>query len=742
MQLFEVKDNMAKIDYNPSENNLLPSDFLLIEDSDKKIIAQVVNILPTENPNTNMAEVNFSLFIDEEDNLSYYNGFVPSQDSLVIYVQPEEIINLIKDSENNIYFGNLTNHKDCFVTTSMAFINDKCHILSDRDDKTKILIQNITSELYSKNNMIILIDFDGRYNSILNVERFKFTEDFKLPLNIEAFNVMLNNDLGNCTKKDRDIIENIIFELKEYLATLKEGYIPFSVFKEVIESELESNTISGLKLFNEKLNIYQKQNLFTENTEDAESLNEKLINKKILIIDATKTDEKWHGLILDTISKIINIKTYIVLSLNDSNINKESINNLYANDKIIPIVSTNYENSINDILKPLCKNNILFKPSKPLENKEIYANILNKINTGDFVLYGDSTLFLSLVVELQPFDASTSENVIQNEIKQDVDKLLSPSSDVIQAKTEINKEIKQEIIDDKDINDEDLDFLDEENSENNPSKYNVFEPLKEQKQDLQETETTEKESESENIQLTETDDTQPDIKLENESLENELLEIEPLENESKENEPEKNTLQENENLPSEPEIINTTDEKPEDEAQVNSVNDKIELLWEEDINNTDTEPTNQEPDTILDEVTNDIQTRIEADTAKIEENNIKSLQDIIETEENKENKENKENENDQIIINNTQKNETKLQNTNPKEQKKLPIYETDDSNSSIMENELPFKIGDKVYHPKHGNGVIEGFANYSNKILFCQVEFENVGRRILDPRISGLEKIS
>ena len=52
-----------------------------------------------------------------------------------------------------------------------------------------------------------------------------------------------------------------------------------------------------------------------------------------------------------------------------------------------------------------------------------------------------------------------------------------------------------------------------------------------------------------------------------------------------------------------------------------------------------------------------------------------------------------------------------------------------------------YKIGDKVYHSKHGIGVIEGFANYSNKILFCQIDFENVGRRILDPRVAGIEKV-
>ena len=80
------------------------------------------------------------------------------------------------------------------------------------------------------------------------------------------------------------------------------------------------------------------------------------------------------------------------------------------------------------------------------------------------------------------------------------------------------------------------------------------------------------------------------------------------------------------------------------------------------------------------------------------------------------------------------------ENINTKKKTELPVYETDTSYQLGVED-LPFKVGDVVYHPKHGKGIIEGFTNYSNKILFCQIEFENVGRRILDPRIAELQKI-
>ena len=137
MQLIEVKNDIAKIIYNPVENNLLPADFLMIEDFNQKLISQIVNIETTDNSNNNLAELKISLMIDEEDNLSYYNGYIPSKTSKIIYIKSDEIIELIKDSDNNnIYLGNLVNHPDCFVKQSINFLNDRLYIQSDRDDET------------------------------------------------------------------------------------------------------------------------------------------------------------------------------------------------------------------------------------------------------------------------------------------------------------------------------------------------------------------------------------------------------------------------------------------------------------------------------------------------------------------------------------------------------------------------------------------------------------------------------
>ena len=67
------------------------------------------------------------------------------------------------------------------------------------------------------------------------------------------------------------------------------------------------------------------------------------------------------------------------------------------------------------------------------------------------------------------------------------------------------------------------------------------------------------------------------------------------------------------------------------------------------------------------------------------------------------------------------------------------MYETEDETEQSVSN-IGFVAGDKVSHPRYGNGVVEKIIKYGNKTL-CSITFENVGRRLLDPSVSDFEKI-
>ena len=59
-----------------------------------------------------------------------------------------------------------------------------------------------------------------------------------------------------------------------------------------------------------------------------------------------------------------------------------------------------------------------------------------------------------------------------------------------------------------------------------------------------------------------------------------------------------------------------------------------------------------------------------------------------------------------------------------------------------LDNEIEpeFTEGNIIYHEKYGRGVIEKIMNYGNKTL-CSIQFEEVGRRLLDPNLAGLKQV-
>ena len=67
----------------------------------------------------------------------------------------------------------------------------------------------------------------------------------------------------------------------------------------------------------------------------------------------------------------------------------------------------------------------------------------------------------------------------------------------------------------------------------------------------------------------------------------------------------------------------------------------------------------------------------------------------------------------------------------------VPVYPADDIPQTSSEI---FEAGDQVSHPKYGTGVVEKMIKYGNKVL-CSINFENIGRRLLDPAISEITKI-
>lgn len=787
MQIVEVKYNIAKIIYNPAENRLLPSDFLLIEDANQKIIAQVINIETTEKTDSNLAVLRLALNIDKEDNLSYFNGYIPAKNSKLIYITSDEIIELIKGNEDNIYFGNLSNHPSCFVKTNMSFIDDRLYVQSDRTDKTEIVFKNIISELKDRNKKIIILDFDGQYSSAANVLKLKVSKNIRLPLNMDAFDTILKYDIVDCPIEDKAVVQSIVLELREYLSTLKDKFIPFNMFKQVVDNEFATNPVSGLMLLRNKLWLYAQDSIFADKKEQFDVINSALFSHNIIIIDASDIAEKWHKFIIQTTIELTNHDSYLFLSLNDIELDKKTINGFYNKKNIIPVVSTTYDSPYRPLLKSLCKNQLLCKPSDVLLEREYYSELLEMMNNNDFLIFGETTLYLPLQVELQQFNSDTAEDVVQNDIKKDVDKLLSspqtviPSSvnvmsEVVQAEPVVEEKIVEEIIEeepieekqneedainqldelvDDDITDSDFDFLDEIQSGETKQEVSQSQEINQNDDDdilNVPFNLTQREDEVEAIMNSLTYDVFEPVKevqkvgvdepiiVETEQIET-VVETVPIEENEDEQPVVQEELAEADVVNSEEEIANQVDEEilEENIIEDNVSNEELseidaqELIETEEVNAvTEEESIEDEAEDIvaLDSVIENIENKAQNEEENSADEPVKEKSDelVVEFEDDEE----EENE----VVQPPQINE----NINTKETPKVPIYETDTS-EPVMIDQIPFKVNDRVFHPKYGNGVIESFIQYSNNILFSLIDFDTAGRKMLDPRISGIEKV-
>ena len=68
----------------------------------------------------------------------------------------------------------------------------------------------------------------------------------------------------------------------------------------------------------------------------------------------------------------------------------------------------------------------------------------------------------------------------------------------------------------------------------------------------------------------------------------------------------------------------------------------------------------------------------------------------------------------------------------------VPIYPADDIDDRETDD---FRAGDRVMTEKYGEGVVEKMIKYGNKML-CSIDFPNIGRRLLDPAITDIKRIT
>ena len=68
----------------------------------------------------------------------------------------------------------------------------------------------------------------------------------------------------------------------------------------------------------------------------------------------------------------------------------------------------------------------------------------------------------------------------------------------------------------------------------------------------------------------------------------------------------------------------------------------------------------------------------------------------------------------------------------------VPIYSADIE--PTVQSDI-IQQGDTIIHPKYGKGVVEKLISYGSKTL-CSINFDNLGRRLLDPNLAEIKRVN
>lgn len=742
MKVLEIKNNLVKIAYDVKDNLAL-SNFVIIEDTNTPYVAQVVNI--KADSTTNFAIVKLLFTFNEEGILKNYNGTIPSTKANVSILPSNELLDIIP-IEDPIRMGQLA-QQNVELKVDKTIFDNNLLICSNNLENTSTLLNNILKQLKNK---VVIFDTDGQFDW---ENKLYFGKEFKLPLNYDTINFIYDTELEDVDATSKAIIQDIFIEVQEYTKTLPEGYLPFETFLNVVDQQYKETQITELVLLKNKLLKYRDLNVFAETLKDVLNLSIAIEKSDITVIDISDMPHTLQKEIMSYTYNIMNsIKSdiYSFVKIDNSNTDKKLLKKFLVRSNVYTTIICSHEYKYLPEIKEAAQNLILFAPLTLQHDFASYNTFLNKLNSDEFIIYGAHTQNIPLIVELD--DIEIDEKTEDDLKKQDTqtDNIVPMPEIKPSSKEEKEKEKEEEeIIEENTIEEEEINSETNENSLEMPEveypDITIDEiPIE---QNNNQTEETEIISVNEDIQLNnkiapvdnilsieEELPTEPTIIENNSSTnnpENIIIEDSPIEITTEE----PNT--QNENL----EIYNS--ENNIEEIEEDEIEPQIELQEPEidySVEDIDIEENFGEPqiiennDDLIEQVAKDVD---KAFYEKLPDENYELPDnDNIETDE--------LTEDDLNLIDDLAIDDTNMQLDNSFQESEnieqtpvVPIYETEDLEPKENQKLEP---GDRVSTPKYGEGIVEKMIKYGNKML-CSIEFPNIGRRLLDPAMSEIIKL-
>ena len=719
MKLIEIKNNFAKLYYLPADDELHIGDFLTINDGTKKIAAQIITIESTSKDDTNCAVIKFSFYLNENGTGAAYTGYVPKLDSKICKTDGKIIKSIFSKKDNSVLLGDFVSYPELDFCVDSTFGTGFTCVQSDRIENTNFII----NKLAQSSGKGLIVDFDGTLE-IENALVFALGKNFRLPISVEILNYIYENDLIGLTVEQKAIIQDIVLEIQAYIESEDSGYIPFNSLMSVVDDIYKEDKSVSIILFRNKLLKYAQMHLFASAEAEIEALFESVEKGELVMLNMENIPSNWQKEALSFVTGHVNGELRLFMNLDDDSVDKKLLMSLYKKQNIKPVIASAYSSKYSTTLKSLARNLILFAPEEEQKSYPTYVSFLSLLKDDDFVLTGEQTYYTPLILcphkpKNEVSEPVQEEEVIeQPEIVEELPPALEDETDVSEIRTIFEESVEDEIA--KDVDAMFYAQPKQETAQNEPESQQI-----EELQPIGELEPLQAlDSEVEIVQPQEEMPPEPPLEHVEEP---ELSEVSSDEHISEDETFSESDLDVLDMLDDNEETIELDiGENDEQHEPVNNDifeaeplagmedDDSLEILDENEQENSSDELS--ELDSLI-------------DSASLEEDMQEETQ--IEPHED-------ENEDEDSLIAEVNNSDDVLPPPQP-DAPNIPIYTTEMDQNLRPDETIKVAEGNIVYHEKYGRGVVEQIITYGKKTL-CSIQFDNVGRRLLDPNLADLKQ--
>ncbi len=794
MQVIQTINDTIRVLFSPSEEDFKLLDFLLVQESGNKYLAQIIEIYDDKyDASQNVARVKLFFKVNENGEVFSYDHFTPSKECEINKLKKEEILTFINEGKEAINIG-LDYKSEEPLDINLDFLKNNAVIFADKIDHSNNICAHLAHTMSRYNKHSVVFDYTGTLE-IQNAKKLKVTKDIKLPLDFYSVEYIWEKGLSTASLETQAICREIFNEVKTFAKKAPEGFIPFNKFLNVVEIQYKATPITELTVLLNKLKAYQKNNIFAKSKKDFEIIEKTVNENDVTIIDFSELKTSWHKEFSEFIIRNLKEDIFVFLRLNETNTDIDLINFMYdKKPKVRFIPSISYSFSKMPHIVERAKNYILLPTLNPKRDFGAANFELMSIAKDECILFGEDTEEFIFTIKNNRFENSshsepralkkTRLKIADLEIKTGNTLREKPSEEIQEQPEEAmptEEELEffaqfEEPVEEKGNTEEEKTPIKKPEEEDIPAYYdepaqnpqqeeslietkeeeavsqaqaeNNTEPIEQVEENLPEEETEQLPQETIEETVSEEIQQEPEVQkpqmpegviIEEADTEQELVLEEEI---AEQTEPEE-VYQQVENLETLPiiEEANETQEPALDTEEQNVIIEQNEKQPEE--NSDEQVPADNKFQNILEETQEDeplqesqddslsletlAQQSIEAAFSEVMDN---------EEEEKSDSKEQNDNSNSLVIDNNVVIDLEKIKDQiDTKNGSELPIFK---NKTEVKEKEV-FNTGDKIEHDKYGKGEVVKVITYANRSLL-QINFEEVGKRLLDPDIANIKK--